>query len=173
MRLYVLVPLLLLLAGAQMVGQSLVDFPVDGMQVEVLFLVAFCTALSVRRSYVVPAFWLCGVMQDLFFGSRLGASALLYSLAGLAVLFLRGRFPEENFLARWGACALCLLVIVPVRPVLETGDPRMLVEPGGAVAMLATILFTVACGPVVRFCLQTPLLRTWRVDKPQYGLPGA
>lgn len=172
MRLYVMIPFSLLLAVLHFLFSPHLQSPVEGVHLELLLLLAFCTAVESGRSYVIPAFWLCGVLRDLFLGERLGASTLLYVGVGLLLLALHNRALRDSAALRLGVLAGGVLLVQWIRPALEGGG-HLLLSPGILAGAASSAVVMVLLEPVARFALHTPLLRTWRMDKPTYGLPEA
>ncbi len=86
---------------------------------EILFLLAFWSAVSVRSGGVVAAFWWCGLLADLFTGNKLGAMTLLYTLSGILVGSLKFRFRDDHMIARMLVSGLLLFVVLMVKPIVE------------------------------------------------------
>lgn len=144
-------------------------WPLTAWRPELLFLLAFHTGLHVRRIWIPVCFWTAGLARDVFLGAHLGASALLYLLAGLAVAEMRGRVLKEHLLTRVGMAFAAVFVIRLLRPLLEqrmvtgvfTGESLRLALMGA--------LLTGVVSPLFRVLLAAPSLRTWSESNDPYG----
>ena len=128
---------------------------------EYLFLLALHTALHCPRGSAVPAFFAAGLARDVFIGSRLGAGALLYTLAGMLLALLRGQVEGNHIYMRLFFCFAVLTVLLCALPLLEgaTADWALLL------AALRDALYTSLLGPVARFVLEVLPLHSWRGER--------
>lgn len=138
--------------------------------VELLFLLAFHTALHCPASYILPAFWWCGLMQDFFLGNRLGTNALLFSFSAFVMGWLRTRFPQNRWPLHLLFIGGMLLPVLALRPVLDLHVFRSALSPPAFQAAAASALLTALCSPLAGLLLQVRSLRTWQEAEDPYGL---
>ncbi len=131
---------------------------------ELLFLLAFHTALHGPAETIVPGFFLCGLLRDAALGVRLGPGALLYVLAALPVAGARGYVSRDHLLTRAGYPFAALLCIRLVRILLEEGAAPATGWTEALASALAGAAATAVVGPFVGLLLETRLLRPWREE---------
>jgi len=172
MRWPLFVSLTLCVGLVQMLGRAASGFPAPGVHLELLFLIGFHTALRGSRGNVVVALWWCGLVQDLFFGTRLGVNALLYMGAAVLVGFLHGRVLSRHLLTRVGLVFVLLLALLTARQALAA---HVFHAPGSAAVLrliAASAFYSALASPLVGLLLRTRALRTWKQPDLTYGLPG-
>ena len=158
---------------AQMFLRPTLNFPAPGVELELLFLIGYCTAQNCRPTHIMVAFWWCGLMQDLFLGSHLGANTLLFILPAIAVASLRSLALQKHALTQAAVSFVLLLAILLPRPLVEYQALRIFMNPMFWKCLLASALYSSLMTPVVNFTMQTNLFRTWPRVERSFGLPEA
>jgi rod shape-determining protein MreD len=171
MRLRVLLPLAVLIGLGQLLLRDETFLPFENLRAEWLFLLALHTAMHAPERHALPAFWWCGVMGDLFLGSRLGASTLLYSVLALAVTRGEKRLIQQSASLRMAIVLGAVLVINLARPFLEYGL-RFTFSRDSLQWLLASAAWTALLTPVAGLMLDCGWLRTWREAPADFGLRG-
>ncbi len=173
MRWHVLALFGFLLGLVQLFAGPQVPLPLPRVRGEFLFLVAFHAGMRCRRSHILPAFWLCGLMQDLFLGHHLGASVILYSLLAMVVAGLRGPMLEDHLPMRMGLVLVLVFLLGFVRPLVEEQVLAGIFSIPALRVALGCAVYTALLSPVTGWVLNTRWLRTWVPPATQYGLPPA
>jgi len=156
MRWLVYLLFLAAVGGAQMAFGPVLELP--RARGEYLFLLAFFTALHCPRGYAVPAFFAAGLARDILVGDRLGAGVLLYTLAGLLLLFWRNKVDGSHFVVRVAFVLLVAGAVLLLLPLLErTGYGWQTLLHVGRDA-----LFTALISPAVNLLLEFSPLHSWR-----------
>lgn len=158
-----------LLTGVAQVGLGMIINPAYLPYMPCLLLViAFYSACEGDPAYILPTFWWCGFVQDLFLGVHLGSHILLYSLAAWPLFHLRIKTPRLQIFARLLILLTLVFATVVVAPFLDgTFAAR------SALALLKTQAgvagLTLLAAPGMGMFLDLRWLRTWRVPSPYYG----
>jgi cell shape-determining protein MreD len=161
-----LVGMLQLTAGADLVIYS------PAVRSELLFVLAYQTAMHCRKSHIIPVFWIAGLLQDLFLGAHLGSNVILFCGAGFAVSALRQRIVPENLPTRVAAVWALLMVMLLLRPILETRTIAPLFADGALTGIIASAVISAVIVPLAGLILSGDLLRPWRDEEIDYGLSG-
>ena len=132
---------------AQMLAGPAVALPPPGARTELLLLLAFYAALQTPAASAPALFWWCGLAEDVFLGSRLGPSALLYPLASLGLEPLRTRL-AAHALDRLGWLLVALVAIQILRPLFAADGWRLFAVPEALLAAGAGVLWTLLLSPL-------------------------
>ncbi len=158
---------------AQMFLRPALEFPVHGVNLELLFLIGYCTARNCRPTHILVVFWWCGLMQDLFLGSQLGANAILFVLPALFIDSLRSWTRQKHILTQIAVSFGLLLMVLVIRPLVEYHTLRMFFNPVFWKGMFAGAIYTALMAPVIDFLMHANWIRTWHHAERSFGLPEA
>lgn len=169
MRWHIFVPFIIIAALAQFVIAPHVNLPIKGTAGEYLFLIAFFSAINCNQEMIVPTCFACGLTRDLILGNHLGASTILYMLAGLIVLTVRQKSLEKNWLTRSIAIFGIAAFILILRPILDMQRISGIHASTLFIASLSSALFTTLVSPAFELLLS--IFQTWKTEKQNFGIP--
>lgn len=139
--------------------QLLADWPLEYTP-ELIYIVAFASALNTNSKRALIAFFIAGVISDLFTGEHLGVNTLLYTTsAGIMLYFRHALHSRGSGLLQLLILALSLLYIYTFRVVLESFS---LPDTTTIYFLLNNFFFSILIAPALSELLKLPIICPWK-----------
>ncbi len=154
MRFFRYITLLLLIGMSQLLG----NWPLTYTP-ELIYTIAFYTALNTTRTQSLLLLFTAGIICDLFIGKHLGVNTLLYTSSALVIYYFKNTLQSRYGILELLLLGLCLLYILFFRMLLENSS---LVLESSYRLQINNFLFTLLTAPAVYLLLQLPIIRPWK-----------